>query len=56
MIVLIIILPTAAVCFHTFSYGIYLVKKEKNSLAAFGTILLAALTAVATVLMLIYRY
>jgi|GEM_PF-4372603 hypothetical protein len=56
MIMFAMILPTVAVCIHAFSYGIYLARKEKNPLAAFGTFLLTVLTAAATALMLIYKY
>lgn len=52
----ILMLFLLAVCYHTISYSIYLIKKEKNKLAAFGTIVIALLGLAAPVLMLIYRY
>ena len=41
---------------YTFSYGIYMAKKRKNALAAFGAILLTLLTIAATTFMLITRF
>ena len=51
-----LILPLLAVGYHTMSYGIYLIKKEKNNLAAAGTFILMALSLVGAVLALILRY
>ena len=45
-----------AVGYHTMSYGIYLVKKEKNNLAATGTFILMALSLVTPVVVIILRY
>ena len=45
-----------AISYHTFSYGIFLIKKEKNRLAAFGTILLSLLNLVVPVYVIILRY
>ncbi|NLK85994.1 MAG: hypothetical protein GX279_00685 [Clostridiaceae bacterium] len=56
MIIFIIILFVVAAGIYTFSYGIYLAKKEKNALAAFGTIFLSLITVAAPVIMLILKY
>ena len=41
---------------YTFSYGVYLAKKEKNALAAFGTILLSLISVAAPAIMFILKY
>lgn len=46
----------AAVSYHTFSYGKYLIKKEKNSLAAFGAILMGIINLLIPTLFLILKY
>ncbi|MEN6313883.1 MAG: hypothetical protein ABFD25_06510 [Clostridiaceae bacterium] len=55
MIYLLVVL-LAAVSYHTFSYGKYLIKKEKNRLAAFGAILMGIINLVVPILFLILRY
>lgn len=45
-----------AVTYHTFSYSIHLIKKEKNMLAAIGTMAIAAISLVAPIIMFIYKY
>ncbi len=56
MIVLVIMLFVTASAVYTFSYGLYLAKKEKNALAAFGTILLSLITIAAPAITLILKY
>ncbi len=51
-----LILFLLAVSYHTFSYGIFLIKKEKNKLAAFGTILLSLLNLVIPTYVLLLRF
>lgn len=46
----------AAVSYHTFSYGMHLIKKEKNTLAAIGVISMAAINLVAPVILSIFKY
>ena len=50
------ILVLLAISYHTFSYGVFLVKKEKNKLAAFGTILLSLLNLAVPIYVIILRY
>lgn len=45
-----------AAAIYTFSYGVYLAKKEKNALAAFGTILLSLIAVIAPATMLLLKY
>jgi hypothetical protein len=54
--VYLIILFLLAVSYHTFSYSIFLIKKEKNKLAAFGTILLSLLNLAVPIYILLSRY
>lgn len=51
-----IILFLLAVSYHTFSYSIFLIKKEKNKLAAFGTILLSLLNLAVPIYIILLRY
>lgn len=45
-----------AVSYHTFSYGMHLIKKEKNSLAAVGVILMAVINLAAPIILFIVMY
>jgi|LSQX01.3.fsa_nt_gb hypothetical protein len=56
MLIVFIMLIVIIASVYTFSYGIFLAKKERNTLAAFGVILLVVITLTAPVLMLILKY
>ncbi len=56
MLIVFIMLIVIIASVHTFSYGIFLAKKERNTLAAFGVILLASITLAVPALMLILKY
>jgi hypothetical protein len=45
-----------AVGYYTFTYGLYLLKKEKNKLAAAGTIILAIIGTAVPVVVLFLKY
>jgi len=45
-----------AVSYHAFSYGLHLIKKEKNFLAAIGVISMAVINLAAPILLFIIKY
>lgn len=55
MIYLLIIL-FIAIGYHTCTYGVFIIKKEKNMLAAIGTILLAFIGIVVPIIVLFLKY
>ena len=55
MIYILIIFLTA-VSYHTFSYSMHLIKKEKNILAAVGVMSMAVINLAAPMVLLIFKY
>lgn len=54
--IIIFIIFLIAVSYHTFSYGMYLIKKEKNTLAAVGVIAVAVINLAVPIILLVYIY
>ncbi|HEY9061447.1 MAG TPA: hypothetical protein VIO64_13215 [Pseudobacteroides sp.] len=55
MIYLLIIL-CVAIGYYTCTYGVFILKNEKNMLAAIGTILLAVISTVVSIIVLFLKY
>jgi hypothetical protein len=51
-----LILFLIAVGYYTFTYGVFIIRKEKNTLAAAGTILLAVIGILAPIIVLFIKY
>jgi hypothetical protein len=51
-----LILFLIAVGYYTFTYGVFIMTKEKNTLAAVGTILLAVIGTILPIIVLFLKY
>jgi hypothetical protein len=51
-----IIIILAAFSYHILSYGMHLIRKEKNTLAAVGVILIAVINLAAPIILIIFNY
>jgi hypothetical protein len=51
-----LILILIAIGYYTFTYGVFIIRREKNTLAAAGTILLAVVGTLAPIIALFIKY